>query len=98
MAGSQGGFVANCRVLVAADWHVEFAAAVDAPEAVVTGLVEIDEARRALDRVGWLVLRADFVIVVFAVLVLVFLQQLNERLYFILNSLPGADEIGVDIT
>ena len=98
MASPQHLRLAYRRVLVAPYWHIEFAFGVDAPQAVVTGLVEVDKASGYFNAVIELMLAADVIIVIFAVLRSVFAQFDNKRLGVALDDLVGDDEVKVNIT
>ncbi len=98
MASPQYFRLDNGRLLVTAHRHVELAFGVDAPEAVVAGFVEVDEARGYLNAVVELVLTSDFVVVVFAVLRRVLAQLDDEGFGVALDDLVGIDEVKVDIT
>ncbi len=90
--------LANCGILVVSNRYIEFAFGIDAPKAVVAGLVEIDETRRNLDAVVELVLASNLVEIVFAVLAGVLLKPGDEGLGIALDNLVGVDEIEIDIT
>lgn len=68
MAGAQHRFLADCWILVTANRDVELSFAINPPQAVVAGLVEVDEARGDLDAVVKLMLAADVVVVIFRVI------------------------------
>ena len=98
VTGSQIVFLTYCRVRIVAHRHIELALAVDTPEAVVAGLIEVDEASGDLDAVVKPMLAAYLVVVLFRVVSGVLLQLLNERFGVALNDLVGIDEIKVNIT
>ena len=91
MASAQDFWLTNCGILVAADGDVELAFAIDAPEAVVAGFVEVDEAGGYLDTVVQMVLTANLVVVVFAVLCGVLPQLADEGFGIALDDLIRID-------
>jgi len=91
MAGAQGSFVTDHGILVAANRDVELALAIHAPEAVVTGLVEVDEAGGYLDAIVEMVLTAYLVVVIFRVLGRVLSQLADERIGISLDDLISVD-------
>ncbi len=98
MADAQHRFLTNRRILVAPNRHIELAFGIDAPQAIETSLVEVDETSGYINAVIELMLAADVVVVVFAVLCRVLAQLGDEGLGVALDNLVGIDEVKVDIT
>lgn len=91
MAGSQVVFLANGRFWVAAHRDVKLAFAVDAPQTVKAGFVEVNKPGGGLDAVLEMVLFSGAVIV-FAVMLLGVLAQLcNQRGGIALDDLIRGD-------
>ena len=98
MTGAQKCWLANGGLHRAAHRHVEFAFAIHAPEAVVAGLVEVNETGSYLNAVIKLMLAADAVIVFFRMIDRVLLQLANQWFGVALDDLVSVDEIKVNIT
>lgn len=98
VTGLQVVFLINARLFRAADRDVKFALAVDAPQAVKTGFVEVNKSGGFFYRVLQIMLFSGAVIIVAAVLSSVFAQLVNQRVGIALDDLIRGDEIAVDVT
>ncbi len=91
MAGSQVVFLANGGIFITSYRDVKLALAVDAPQAIEAGFVEVNKSGGFFYRVFKLMLRSEVVIILAIVLLVMFLQLFNQGGDITLDDLPSVD-------